>query len=845
MKPAATTHPTPEQLAAYSQGRLSNADHAGVEAHVTGCDSCCRRLDELPADSLAGLVRGANQGPHAETTTGQQSAPSTVTPKVPPELVDHPRYRVLGLLGVGGMGAVFKAEHKMMERTVALKVINRRLVESEQALERFRREVKTAAKLSHPNIVAAHDADQAGDVHFLVMEYVQGQSLAQVVERRGPLPVIYACSYIRAAALGLQHAHEQGMVHRDLKPQNLMLTPKGQIKVLDFGLARFASETTQAAALTQENAVVGTPDYIAPEQATDARQADIRADIYSLGCTLYFLLTGGPPFPEGTVMQKVLSHIEKQPKSVTTFRTDLPEGLMQVLDRMLAKDPAQRFQKPAEVAQALLPFTKPGAKPAAAAPAAAPAAESPSTTLAFDTEPALPRRKPAARPAKNRWPLIAGLAAAAIVGVSLLAWAVLRVQTPNGTLVIKTNDPDVQVLVKQDGKQVQIVDTKSGQEVELQAGTYELELKGGKPGLKLSTDRFTLSRGDQKIVEVTLERSVAQTTLPTTRQQAPPTGQVPPPTKPATAVPVQPPDRPIIPPEPKPFTKLPGKEYHTNSLGMHFVKIPKGSFWMGGSSGKPGKQQVAIEEEYYLGIFEVTQEQWQTVMGSNPSYYSRTGNGKGAVKPIADPDLAQFPVESVSWEDVQDFVKRLNEREQGGMWSYRLPTDAEWEYACRGAVTSQEESAFDFYFDQPTNDLSFFHANFSANFPAGQATVGPRLGRPIKVGSYRPNQIGLYDMHGNVWEWCENPTEGRPGRVVRGGSWFNRGYECRAANRGSFALERRDYSAGFRLARVHAGKSAKIQTIPAPDLVRLEGKEYYTNSIGMHLVKVPKAGLST
>ena len=161
----------------------------------------------------------------------------------PKELADHPRYRVLGLLGAGGMGAVYKAEHRLMERPVALKVIRRGLTDDPAAAERFRREVKAAARLSHPHIVRAYDAEQAGDLHFLVMEFVEGTDLARLVAGQGPLPVARACEYARQAALGLQHAFEHGMVHRDIKPQNLMLTPDGQVKVLDFGLARFVSES--------------------------------------------------------------------------------------------------------------------------------------------------------------------------------------------------------------------------------------------------------------------------------------------------------------------------------------------------------------------------------------------------------------------------------------------------------------------------------------------------------------------------------------------------------------------------------------------------------------------------
>jgi putative intracellular protease/amidase len=277
------------------------------------------------------------------------------------------------------MGVVYQAEHRHMERIVALKVLGRDLTTNPLALERFRREAKAAARLTHPNIVTAHDFDQAGDLHFLVMEYVEGVSLSRLVETRGPLPVANACHYVRQAAFGLQHAHEQGMVHRDIKPHNLMLTPRGQVKVLDFGLARLAEERRRTGyhaagpeqrspgrALTAFGSMLGTPDYIAPEQISDSHRADIRADLYSLGCTLYFLLTGRPPFPGGSVLEKAQSHLDTPPERVNVLRPDLPLELTTVLDRMMAKDPAQRYQTPKEVVAALAPFSRATPQPVAA-----------------------------------------------------------------------------------------------------------------------------------------------------------------------------------------------------------------------------------------------------------------------------------------------------------------------------------------------------------------------------------------------------------------------------------------------------------------------------------------------
>ncbi len=290
----------------------------------------------LAPDAAASSAPEPGAGPAPGETSPLGAA--GISPEIPAALADHPRYHILGVLGTGGMGTVFQARHLLMDREVALKVVNRVLVDSPTLVERFRREVKSAGRLNHPNIVTAHDADEAGGWHFLVMEYVPGISLAHLVGEHGPLPVTEACDYARQAALGLEHAYECGMVHRDIKPQNLMLTPAGQVKILDFGLSRLGDGVAAgpqsagltapggnptglgAASLTQAGCVMGTPDYIAPEQVRDAHAADIRADIYSLGCTLYHLLAGQPPFFGATDFDKVLAHLERMPRPLLEVR---------------------------------------------------------------------------------------------------------------------------------------------------------------------------------------------------------------------------------------------------------------------------------------------------------------------------------------------------------------------------------------------------------------------------------------------------------------------------------------------------------------------------------------------
>jgi serine/threonine protein kinase len=291
-------------------------------------------------------------------------------------------YVLLELLGEGGMGRVYKARHRRLERIVALKVINPADVSQSDAVRRFQREAKAIARLRHPNIVLLYDADEINGLHFLALEYVRGVDLHKLLVRRGPLDVPEACDYVRQAALGLQHAHERGLVHRDVKPANLLLTHDaggddggddeapaddwrgGVIKILDLGLARFINLGADAEKLSVDGFVLGTPDYLAPEQALDSSRVDIRADIYSLGCTFYELLTGQAPFAMVSGAQKLVAHIQDEPPSLRTLRAGLPAEVVQVVARMMAKDQAERFQTPSQVAQALADLAAPGSGPA-------------------------------------------------------------------------------------------------------------------------------------------------------------------------------------------------------------------------------------------------------------------------------------------------------------------------------------------------------------------------------------------------------------------------------------------------------------------------------------------------
>jgi serine/threonine protein kinase len=269
------------------------------------------------------------------------------------------KYKVLERIGSGGMGTVYLCEHLMMRRRVALKILPADKAKDASALERFYREARAVAALDHPNIVRAYDIDQDDNLHFLVMEHVDGSSLQEIIKRAGPMDHLRAAHYIRQAALGLQHAHDTAaLVHRDIKPGNILVDRNGIVKVLDMGLARFFHDEEDVLTKKYDENVLGTADYLAPEQAIDSHGADIRADIYSLGGTFYFCLTGRTPFAEGTVAQKLIWHQTRQPRSIRSIRPEVPEGIASIIDRMMAKDRSQRYQTPQEAADALAPWTQ-------------------------------------------------------------------------------------------------------------------------------------------------------------------------------------------------------------------------------------------------------------------------------------------------------------------------------------------------------------------------------------------------------------------------------------------------------------------------------------------------------
>lgn len=271
------------------------------------------------------------------------------------------KYRLLKIRGKGGMGTVFKAYVPGTQRTVAIKVISKEHIGSARALSRFEREIRAVASLNHPNIIAAYDADVVGDSCYLVLEYFSARSLRTWILEHQPLPIPWCCECIHQAALGLQHAYDKGLVHRDINPSNLLVRADStsdcpKLKILDFGLARFASETEVDGRLTSAGTIVGTLDYMAPEQARMARGADVRSDIFGLGCTYFEALTGRLPFDGQTAAEKLMSRALEDAPPASRFRREIPAEIDAVVAKMLARDPAQRYQTPTEVANAVSPY---------------------------------------------------------------------------------------------------------------------------------------------------------------------------------------------------------------------------------------------------------------------------------------------------------------------------------------------------------------------------------------------------------------------------------------------------------------------------------------------------------
>ncbi len=309
------------------------------------CPQCGTQIQTPSAEPDATVLLG-----HAKSNPGMFAFPNI------------PDFHVESEIGRGGMGIVYRAKQLSTGNIVAVKVIRKDRLQHDEAVRRFRREAQAAARLDHPNIVRVFDSDHSGDVHYLLMEYVPGITLERYVADRGPLPIPLACASMRQVASGLEHAHRQGIIHRDIKPSNLMISPAlgdapAQVKVLDMGVARLLQPEGLAAEsgsfLTMSGVVLGTADYVSPEQLDEPHRADLRADLYSLGCTFYFLLAGDVPFPGGTLLSKLDKQRWKTPRPLRELRPEIPPALAEVVEKLMAKKASDRYQTPMELVAAL------------------------------------------------------------------------------------------------------------------------------------------------------------------------------------------------------------------------------------------------------------------------------------------------------------------------------------------------------------------------------------------------------------------------------------------------------------------------------------------------------------
>jgi serine/threonine protein kinase len=358
MTDASTSHPSAKELADFGLGKLPRPRCDAIAEHLENCPGCLAKLSRQQPDTFMGRLRSAaskNDTVLPGVKTPETPPKNTPPADFPPELAELGKFLDPKKVGEGGMGTVWRARHVLLDKDVAIKVMHSAALGNAEARDRFFTEMRAGGKLDHPNIARIIDADRVDTLLYLVMEYVEGRSLEKYVARKGPMPAGLACDLAAQAALGLQHAYEKGMAHRDIKPGNLMVTREAVVKLLDFGLVRLAEEGQ--ARKTRFQAFMGTADYVAPEQALNARDADIRSDIYSLGCTLYFLLAGKPPFTGETFFEVTSKHVTDPPTPLAT----VAPGLWAVIARMMAKQREDRYQTPAEVVQALQPFRGRGA----------------------------------------------------------------------------------------------------------------------------------------------------------------------------------------------------------------------------------------------------------------------------------------------------------------------------------------------------------------------------------------------------------------------------------------------------------------------------------------------------
>jgi formylglycine-generating enzyme required for sulfatase activity/serine/threonine protein kinase len=674
-----------------------------------------------------------------ETTAGEAMPPNPPTTQSNHDLDFGPtlrglreglkvfgRYTLVRLLGRGGMGVVWLARDEKLDLDIALKFLPENLVGDESALADLRHETRRCMKLHHTHIVHVYDLVDGDATAAIAMEYVDGRPLSALRAEKAArvMDVADVLPLLRQTCEALTYAHETAkIVHHDLKPANLMLTKDGMVKVMDFGIASSLSDSLSKHSRVgqQSGSGSGTLPYMSPQQIM-GYPPSVADDVYSLGATLYELLTGKPPFFRGDLTRQIESIT---PPRIAQRREELqiegaaavPEAWEEVIAGCLEKESEKRPKSVREVWERLN-----GAGAAVPSPVAKVAAEQVVAKAAVS---------PASTKARSRKPVILTLIAGVVMmGLVLLLASRQKEAGPDDAAQAEAIDTAAAARLAQEKAR------QMAEQVERERLLKEAEMKKPTAG----PDFGTASIGDTRVVDL------------------------------------------------------------GEAVKLTLCYCPPGSFVMGSPAGEADRSenenqvQVKISEGFWMGQHEVTQGQWAAVMGSNPSSF------KGD----------DLPVEQVSWEDAQTFITKLNQSAAlPAGWKYALPSEAQWEYACRAGT----ESVFSF-----GDVLNGREANCDGNYPYGTSTKGPSLGKTSEVGSYQANGWGLYDMHGNVYEWCadwygeklgggSDPEGASTGsyRVNRGGSWISLAQDCRAANRAGFTPEIRYGNLGFRLAAVPAG----------------------------------------
>jgi serine/threonine protein kinase len=753
-----------QQLAA---GKLAEADEEALLTHLERCAACASKLKALgEPDALVGLLRKAHasgedalSGPvvrlierlsklrpgetsavaHDETppprewdaaadaaeeqaTTlpllsvapgSYQPPPKEIyaflaPPQAPDELGRLGPYRVLQVLGSGGMGVVFRAEDPHLARHVAIKAMLPTLTASDRARQRFLREARAAAAIKHDHIVTIHQVGEDHGLPFLAMELLEGEPLEARLQREGKLPIAEVLRIGREIALALAAAHNRDMIHRDIKPANIWLESladkpgaAARVKILDFGLARAAGESGQ---ITQQGAIVGTPAYMAPEQAR-GKDLDGRCDLFSLGCVLYRLATGSPAFRGSDMVSTLMAVATEDPPPPMSLNIELPTELSDLVMQLLAKEPDQRPESAKAVAASLLKIEN---------------------RLHPARKGSVPAHQPD-RSGKKRRPMawLIGVASGLLaVGIAAI---VLFWPTPHGVVKIESDDPAIEIVFDKTGPTITGADKEP---ITLRAGEHGVLVKRG--DFKFETDTLEIMKGKTITLKVELLKGKIQVTG---------NGKV-----------IGMGEMPSVTPAVDEGSRA-GEERDDNALKMKFCWCPTRTI----PGRTPGIHSQGFHVPgFWIGKYEVTQSEWRRLMGSMPSHALDKGKGD------------RHPIYYVSHDDATEFCLKLTdlERKAGRLpshWAYQLPTELQWEYACRAGTTTA--TAFG-------DKLDSSQANFNGDWPHNGAPKGPNLQKAAEVGSYRPNAWGIYDMHGNVGEFTATP-----GRH-RGGSWYDSGRNC-------------------------------------------------------------------